>query len=266
MTMNSFLRHYNNERGGYGHALKIIFLVIITVIAIQLAFPEILPKPLHFIGNSLWRIKNTAYMKAGSMSSLLRSKKSLVLENNSLKQRLLDMREDILTFRLISQENKELKALAGMNAEKKTVLAVVLARPNVSPYDTFVIGIGSGAGIEKGNQVFVSDDIVIGAVEAVYRNTSVVKLFSAPGEKTAVAIGPENVPAEAVGRGGGNFLTRIPRGIGIEEGYFITMPGINQKVFGIVEVIEDESADPFATIFFKNPVNVSEVKWVQVEI
>jgi len=79
-----------------------------------------------------------------------------------------------------------------------------------------------------------------------------------------VSIGPENIAAEAIGRGGGNFIVKLPRGVGVEKGDIITMPDISARIFAVVEEIESNPSDPFVTILFKNPVNFNEIKWVQV--
>lgn len=147
---------------------------------------------------------------------------------------------------------------------KDAVLGAVLARPNVSPYDTFVIDIGKSSGIQKDDNVFVQGNVFIGKIDEVNKNTSTVILFSSPGQITQVSIGLQNISANAKGRGGGNFIVELPRGTEVEKGDIVTMLGIDIKLFAVVEEIESNPSDPFITILFKNPINMNDVKWVQV--
>jgi rod shape-determining protein MreC len=199
-------------------------------------------------------------------SQLLRSKRSLVFENEDLKNKIKETEFKLLEFEFLKQENESLKEL--LNREtfdiKNTVLGAVLARPNVSPYDTFIIDIGESSNIEYGNDVYVSGNIFIGKVDGVYKNTSTVKLFSSPGEITPISIGLHNISANAEGMGGGNFIVELPRGTEVEKGDIITMPSIDIKLFAVIEEIEANPSDPFITILFKNPINMNDIKWVQV--
>jgi cell shape-determining protein MreC len=264
--MSNYLQQRNRIRQRKPKpALTIVFFVIIFIIAIRLIYPSTFSGALHFLSKPMWSSNTFITGRVSLMAALLRSKQSLVTENKILKQQIKNSASEILTLEMLRQENIALKEVMGRNISEDTTLATVLVRPNVSPYDSFIIDIGENYGIEKGNYVIVSDDIVIGVIDSVYGSSSVVKLFSAPGERTNVAIGPNNVLTEAIGRGGGNFIARVPRGVDVAEDDLITMPGINQKMFGIVEEIIANPTDPFQTILFKNPVNMQEVRLVQVE-
>jgi len=77
-------------------------------------------------------------------------------------------------------------------------------------------------------------------------------------------IGNNNIEKEAVGLGGENFKVEIPREIDVKEGDSIVIPSISTNVFGVVEKIEFKESDSFQNVLFKNSVNVSELKWVEV--
>jgi cell shape-determining protein MreC len=159
---------------------------------------------------------------------------------------------------------KILKELLGRTVFTNTILGAVLVRPNVSLYDTFVIDIGAREGISVGDLIVVSGDTIMGTISEVYNTTSKVKLFSTPGEITRVTIGASAISADAEGRGGGNFQAKLPRDVDVEEGDSVIMPGITQKLFGVVEKVVSNPTDPFKTILFKNPINSAEIEWVQV--
>ena len=143
---------------------------------------------------------------------------------------------------IFKEENILLKELLGRQISDldTAILAVVLTRPSVSLYDTFVIDIGEDFGVKDGDRVLVSGDIFIGTVDEVHGNTSIVKLFSSPGVFTPVFIGHENISVNAAGVGGGNFIAKLPRGVDVEKGYVVTMSDINTRVFAVIEEQGDD--------------------------
>jgi cell shape-determining protein MreC len=165
----------------------------------------------------------------------------------------------------LKNENDDLKNILNRNkTDQKLLLATVLIKPFFSPYDTLIIDVGSSSGVVINDKVLVDNNTFIGYVSEVYDDTSKVVLYSSPGEKVNVLIGNNNVEKEAIGLGGGDFKIEIPRGIDVKEGDSIVIPSISTNVFGVVEKIEFKESDSFQTILFKNPVNISELKWVQV--
>ena len=71
---------------------------------------------------------------------------------------------------------------------------------------------------------------------------------------------------ELEGLGGGNFAAKLPRDVEVKEGDAAVVPSISTSVFGFVEKIELNPTDSFQKIIFKIPANLSELKWVTVEI
>ena len=265
--MNNYLLHHK-EKGNrlFNKVFVSILIVIAIIIIVRIFFPNTFTNSLQYISSPFWKAKNSSVEGVINSSQLLRSKRSLVFENDNLKTQIRESEFKLLEFEFLKQENRSLKELLSREVFdiKNTILGAVLARPNVSPYDTFVIDIGESSNIKKGESAYVSGNVFIGKIDKVYKNTSTVKLFSSPGEITPVSIGLQNISANAEGRGGGNFIVRLPRGTEVEKGDIITMPDINIKLFAIVEEIKADPSDPFVTILFKNPININDIKWVQV--
>ena len=166
------------------------------------------------------------------------------------------------------------------------ILGSILSKPNQSPYDTLVIDVWDNKGIKVGDIVFALSNVPIGRVGIVYNFSSKVVLFSSPGEKTQVVVpagssgtveaggdtrpNDRNLPVgqvftEAVGRGGGNFEIILPRDIVLAKGAEVVLPGINSNVLGIVEAIVSDPRDSFTKILLTSPVNIFELKFVEVE-
>jgi cell shape-determining protein MreC len=176
-------------------------------------------------------------------------------------------KKDTELNRILIQENTDLKDLLGRKSiYSKAVLASILVKPSFSPYDTLIVDIGTDAGVVVGDKVSADGNIFIGRVSEVYANSSKVILYSSPDEKVLVLVGSNNVLKEAVGIGGGNFKIELPREIDIKEGDDVVIPSISPNIFGIVEKVEYKEADSFQTVLFKSPINVLELKWVEILI
>ncbi len=218
----------------------------------------------HRTAYPFWAAQFSVRGGADAFLSLVRSKRSLAEENDRLARTVAATESLRLENVTLRDENESLKAVLGRPTSGRSVIASVLARPALSPYDTLIIDVGRGAGVLSGNLVLSETGVVVGTVTESKERTSVVTLFSSPGLETQVFIGPRSLSAIATGRGGGNFEVHLPRGVEIEEGDAITMPGINPRVFAVAEEIIDAPADPLQTILFKNPVNFSEIRFVEV--
>jgi len=265
MKMNFLLRNKNFLTRDSN---KSPFLSIIVVIFFIIIFSLFWTKNMLFsVGTPLWTIKNNINSFLLNNIGILNSKKNLLKENGLLKEQIrLDEKNRIL-FDLLKKENDNLKNILNVKGTNQNLLlSAVLVKPFLSPYDTLIIDVGLSNGVNVGDQVLFDGNIFIGYISEVYKNTSKVILYSSPGEKVGVLIGSNNIGKEAIGLGGGNFKVEIPKEIGVKEGDFVIIPSISTNFFGIVEKIEIKSSDSFQNVLFKNPVNIAELKWVEVLI
>jgi len=217
------------------------------------------------IGQPFWTLSNNFKNSFSNSFSILNSKSGLIKNNNDLKNEVKRLTSDKTLIDLLKKENEDLKYLLGRKSiNSKTVLATILVKPTLSPYDTFIVDVGEDQGISVGDRVVADANVFMGFVSEVYKNTSKIILYSSPNEKVIVLIGDNNIEKEALGVGGGNFRIETPREIDIKEGDKITIPSISPNIFGIVEKVEYKDADSFQTVLFKNPINIQELKWVEI--
>ncbi len=194
------------------------------------------------------------------------SKGSLFAENQDLKLRLSEEESKMSNYNTILAENSRLKDVLGRKTEKKNmILAGILSKPDKSAYDTFILDAGSNNGISLGNIVFAFGNVPLGKVSEVSAFSSKVVLFSSPGEKTEVVIGDKGTFMQIVGRGGGNFEMILPRDFSLEKGTEAVLPGITPYTIGIVETIISDPRDAFQKVILASPVNIFELKFVEVE-
>lgn len=256
------LRHNRSARPSK-KPLLLVVLVALALTLLLVLFSAPIRQSLHLVMRPLWLGNQAASAAVGAVPEALTSKAALREALASAKERLLQADVALRRYGIIEAENRNLKALLGRQVYHETVLAAVLARPAVTPYDTLIIDAGAGL-VEVGDRVVVEGSIVIGTISAVHERTAQVLLFSAPGVETQVQIGPERIPVTARGQGAGSFVAEFPRDAHVEDGYSVVLPGINPFVFATVESTEAAASDPFITVRFKNPLNIQALQWVQV--
>jgi cell shape-determining protein MreC len=117
--------------------------------------------------------------------------------------------------------------------------------------------------VTTGATVFALGNVPIGRVDLVYENSSRIILFSNPGEKTSVDI--NDTTFELVGRGGGNFEMNLPRDIDLQKGAQAVLPRVTPHVVATVETIISDPRDAFKKALLVSPVNIKELRFVEIE-
>lgn len=214
--------------------------------------------------------------KVSSFRSYFISKNSLLTNNKNLKLDLDKDKATMANYNSILAENQSLKEILGRKDEKMNmVLSAILSKPNQSPYDTLIIDAGTKQGIKTGNIVFAFGNVPIGRVDFVYENSAKVVLFSNTGEETQaiISIGSssvgkigKNIFIQLIGRGGGNFETILSRDLTLTKGDQAVLPGIVPRVIAIVETVISDPRDSFSKALLVSPVNIQELKFVEVEL
>ncbi len=256
----------NNNRAGWKSKLfyrSIILLFVIILFTYSSTLRAGLSGGLQAIGIPVWRIQNYIHTSESGFFAYFRSKRTLALENQALKEKNEQLFSSNLKTRILQDENELLKNDFSRTNKSTRVLASVLIHPSKSIYDSLIIDVGEGHEIKVGDYV-ASGDVYIGKISEVYSHSSKAVLFSSSGEHFEVLLNPSHVSIIAYGRGGGNFEGQVPRGIDIAHGDVITVPGISVDIFATIEDIVEKPTDSFRTILFKNPVNVETLKWVEV--
>lgn len=245
--------------------LFLILLVSILILINRFTFGSF-SSALHRIGEPIWRAQAQALQAFENVGLWFTSKEALNEENKRLRAEIGNLRLSGITSEALRHENETLRSVLNREKKEERIVASVLARPSRTLYDTFVIDIGRREGVAKDARVFGPADVVIGTVAQVYPRTSLVSLYSTPGRVTEVFIGADPVSAEALGRGGGDFEVRIPRGIETNKGMPVVSPALDGGILGIIEEIVSLPADSFQTIYVGGPINMQSLRFVSVEL
>ncbi len=217
----------------------------------------------YTVAPALWRFGGEV---GDTLNSFLRGfqiKRSLVHENEMLKEEVNRMQSNMLDRNILEEKVIKLMEALGRESEDSRVVADVLAGPGWSPYDTLIIDVGAENGIVVGNRVVYAGAGVIGEIAEIYDNSAKVKLYSSPGEEHAVVVGMSAIPSIAHGQGMGNFEAKVPQGSLVAVGDEVLIPAGN-LILGIVGSVDDDRVLPFIRVLFRTTFNITEVRSVEV--
>lgn len=265
MKMNYRLIRKGRREGETLRSAAALLLFVLLMALLHFFYPRALREATYRVAAPVWRAERFARETATRLFSHLSSKETLIRENEGLRRTLSEQEHLLFDRTLLAEENRALKETLGRRGNEVRMLAALLATPPRSPYDSVVLDAGSEEGIAAGDEV-LAGSVVLGRVVTVFSRTAIAELFSTAGVKTSVLIlhKGRGVPAEAEGVGGGAFTAVLPKELTISEGDPVVMPGLNPTLFALVETIESGVSDSFQTMYFKNPVSVSELRFLEV--
>ncbi len=216
------------------------------------------------IGRPIWQLENA--VGESSYFSGFVSKTKLAAENQTARDKIQQLEAEVLNEQMLKNENDQLKNILAYKAtSSKMILTSILRWPPSSPYDTLIVDKGENEEVKVGARVFASGNLALGEVAETHQESSMVRLFSATGEKWQVSIvGSSTLAATALGRGGSNFLISLPAGSPVEINDLVILPGSAPVILGKVEKIETLANDSFMSVFFKLPVNIQSLRYLEI--
>lgn len=169
----------------------------------------------------------------------------------------------------LESENESLKNFLNANdgvnvARPNGSLFSVAMRPPFSPYDSIVVNGGSENGIQVDDLVFASKDVLIGYVTEVFKNTSIVTLYSSSGQRQEVYIGTSSESVASEGRGGGNFYIKVPSEKKINIGDPVIWPSMQNILLGTVNKVDADPGDAFSYVLFKSLIPIYSIRYVEI--
>lgn len=247
-------------------AIRNIIIFVIFLVLSGFGIFAYLNNTMQIIARPIWKIENKISESVDSVGYIVRSKVSVFKENERLSTENTELRTIMTDYNVLKDENIKLKEMLGrVTPEKNIILSSILTKPSYSPYDSIIIDVGEDVNIKVGGKVYANEIIPIGKVKSVYKNTSVVELYSSPGTRTSAVMNESNTPVELIGRGGGNFEMAIPLNLSFIDNTEIVMPGIRSEVLAITKEVISTSNDPVKKILLSSPVNIQNLKWVFVD-
>lgn len=261
MTMNYLLR--NKAKSGRQKFLRTALLIFIFLIALLVFAPDLFGKNLRRVASPLWALKENI-LNNTSLGASFKSKSALLAQNEDLLQKLREANASLASYNELEAENQEMRKVLGALGGRESVWAEVIVRPPLSLYDTFVVKIYSDD-VRPMQKVLAYGATLIGEVSEVDGGTALIRLYSAPGNHFEAVLEASGQQVEVAGTGSGNFVFEVPKAIvvGIDEKVFFSG---TKNVIGTVRAIEEKSSDSFKTIYLRSPINIYQLRAVQILI
>ncbi len=200
------------------------------------------------------------------------SKTKLEQENYELRDRNKVLEIEILSMKVIKDQNNELRQIVGLKKLEKNskITGQVIVTPPFSPFDTFVVKISDERITEENKVELISKPVfvkntLVGEVSEIYNKNIIVKMLSSFGNKTSVKINNEII-AEAEGQGGLSFKIVIPKDVKVEVGMPIFSMDQPETIIGAIKEIDVTEASSFQTLYFQYMFTFSNFNFVEIAI
>ncbi|HMP67422.1 MAG TPA: rod shape-determining protein MreC [Candidatus Paceibacterota bacterium] len=252
--------HQKNKNNKSNKKIRnfVIVIILITLFFVGQKFFDFV----HLINLSINNFKTFVQDSVSPVGVYFKSKNDLISKNKQLIEDNKKLKISALMSDFYQQENSQLKSIIEYkDPNTQKVFARVVNSPRNSPQDTFVIDVGEEI-LNIGDKIFHLN-VPIGFVDELYRNSSVVRLYSAKNQKIPVEIYSDDaiILSEAIGSSSGNFKMSIPKDISInvDDSVFF-----ENHLIGQVGGIEFDSSNTFQNVYFVFPFSISEIKFVEI--
>lgn len=239
-------------------SVVIALVVIVAVVIIRFVFPG----TLTHLAAPIWKAGEQTTASVGTVGNFFTDKAHLANEVDRLRTENEGLANNNA---LLSAQVADLTRLLGTRSSAEAgIVAGVLARPPVSPYDVLIVDAGELEGVKSGAQVFGNGGIPVGTVASMSPHNARVLLYSAPGRETAAWIGEKRTAVTLVGQGSGAFTTTVAREAGVVSGDGIYAAGPGSLPIATVLSVENDPSAPTARVRVTPITNPFSITWVSI--
>lgn len=257
--------HFANQQNKKTTSRKKIVGVILGVVIISGVLIFLLSSMIQRIAQGPAWARTTLEQSIEYGISNLTPKKNIIAQNVLLQEKIANYEAQLIELKILQDENKSLRnELSYLDNPQSMITARIIQKPNQSLHNQLIIDRGSRDEIMVGKLVVTAGVLGIGRVVSVTETTATVQLFSSPEFSGDMVIKYQNITVPTIGKGGGSFEIHIPREIVVTDGDILTFPNAPQIAIAIVKSIQFDPRDPFQTILARAPVNIQELRFVEV--
>lgn len=239
-----------------------LLLVALALIILFFILRTLFPGAVAWLAQPLWGAGDAATSAGGSVAAFFGDKAVIARERDQYAAQVAALEAENASLRA---RTLDLARLLGDRTEAAPgILAGVLARPPVSPYDTLVIDQGEASGVRIGQQVTGMGGVPLGTIESVADTSARVLLYSAPGRVTEGWVGVNRTPVSLEGASAGAFRTNVPRESVVAVGEAVFLPGPGAVPVGTVVRVDTDPSSPRAVIHIRPVANPFSITWVSV--
>lgn len=242
--------------GTFAAGVLVFFILVLAVLrfAAPGAFVAI-ASPFWNIGTTLSSVVEYGTKGFKNSAIVANERDSAVTQNNQLEAE----------NRTLEARVHDLEQLLGSRTEAPSgVLAAVLARPPVAPYDVLIVDQGTASGVALGAAAYGPGGTPIGTVASVASHSSRITLYSNPGLETAAWAGDARTPVTLRGSGSGGFSAELPKAAGVEAGQGIYVAGAGALPVGTVARVDSDPSSPNVVLHIHPYMNPFSLTWVTI--
>ncbi|HEU4677518.1 MAG TPA: rod shape-determining protein MreC [Candidatus Paceibacterota bacterium] len=263
--MKSYLsktRESSLRRSDAGGLRRLVAWIVVAFLVLLLA-----RGPLGALGSMVtspaFSFRHWLETSSATIPVFVRSRLELESEINDLRSKLAAEEGRNAAFSFVTDENRELRALFASSSSPR-ILAGVISRPPLTPYDTLIIDRGAEDGVIEDAPVYFGNDRAVGYVRTVFSGSALVSLFSSPGAESTVYVFGPNIFTTAEGEGGGVIHLSVPQGIEVKAGDVVVLPSLDGGVLGLVDHVTAEPTEPEQDAYVLYDVPLQSVRLVAV--
>lgn len=236
----------------------IAFVIVLGIIIARFVFPD----TFSYVLAPVWKTGSALSASVGGSSKLFVSDAE---RQAQLTQLMAENERLTAQNAVLEARTRDLLHLLGTRTDvAEGIVAGVMARPPVSPYDVLVIDRGTDEGVVTGSQVSGAGGIPIGVVAATSKHSARVLLYSAPGHISSAWIGDERIAVEITGEGSGAFRAEVARDVAVHEGDQVYFMGPGALPSGTVVKVSKDPSDTKNRIQIKPFLNPFSITWVTI--
>lgn len=221
------------------------------------------PAAVNGLARPFWGLGTSLTAAVGNGTSQFQNNGALVAQRDQLAAENAALRAENVA---LATKAHDLQVTLGTRTEPaKEIVAGVLARPPVAPYDVLIVDQGSTSGVAVGAPAFGPGGTPVGRVKDLTATTARIVLYSASNTTTEGWIGAGRVPVTLTGIGSGGFEATLPKDAGIVAGDGVFVPGPGALPIGTVARIDSDPSSPTVVLHIHPYVNPFSILWVTIQ-
>lgn len=233
-------------------------LFILIIVIIRFAAPGafiVMASPFWHVGTAFSTMVGQSASSFAGTDALIRERDQLAVTNAVLEEQ----------NRILTTKTEDLQNLLGNRTEASPgILAGVLVRPPIAPYDVLIVDQGARSHVTLGATAYGAGGTPIGTVASVSSQSARITLYSNPGLETVGWVGDTRIPVTIKGVGSGSFTATLSKAAGAAEGQGVYTTGPGAVPIGVVAKIDNDPSSPNVELHIRPYLNPFSLTWVTI--
>lgn len=242
----------------------IVASAVVCACALVLGVSSFFPSLPTLLATPGWKLGAAASDATHSVMSLFQNTDLVMVEKERFEAENQILNNENRALRAELEDTAHLSGGGVLSSHR--VLAPVLSRPPLSPYDTLIVSLENGSSVAVGAFVYGPGSVPLGKVTQSTRGVARVLLYSSPSEKTEGWIGEKRLPVTLMGESAGSFSATLARESGVAVGDILYLPGPGALPAGTVVDVASDPSSTSDVVHIVPYVNIFSLTWVSIQL